>query len=162
MERELGRREHLVRELVASLEDAREGGANGVRFEAAPPVAYASPDEVARLRRKLDELAFEVARREGELVAQAWRIAELEASGSGAGRGTGEAASAPSGGASPPVAALEAELARVRDELDALRQALTQEHAARLAAESGEELARARAEIARQSVLLEQMRGSHA
>ena len=52
-----------------------------------------------------------------------------------------------------------AELARAQDELDALRQALAQEHAARVAAESGEELARARSELARQAVLLEQMRG---
>jgi multidrug resistance efflux pump len=54
---------------------------------------------------------------------------------------------------------LERELARTRDELDALRQALTQEHAARVAAESGEELSRARAELARQAALLEQIKG---
>ena len=42
-------------------------------------------------------------------------------------------------------------------ELNALRQALTQEHDARMAIESGEELARARADLARQAVLLEQL-----
>ena len=113
LEREIARREHLVRELVTALEEARES--NGAAFEAPPPVSHADPEEVSRLRRKLDEMAMEIARREAELVARGWKIAELEA-----GRG-GSAAE---------------ELARVQGELDALRQALTQEHAARLAAES--------------------------
>lgn len=114
LEKEIARREHLVRELVTALEEARES--NGVTaFEAAPPVSQQDPEEVMRLRRKLDEMATEIARREAELVARGWKIAELEA-----GRG---------GNASE-------ELARVQGELDALRQALTQEHAARVAAES--------------------------
>ena len=46
----------------------------------------------------------------------------------------------------------------LQDELDALRQALAQEHAARVAAESGEELTQARAELAKQAALLEQIR----
>jgi len=151
MERELVRREQMVRELVASLEDAREGAAAHA-FEAAPPPQVA-PEELTRLRRKLDEMAMEMARREGELVARGWRIAELE-------RQLVSSASVPP--SSPSSAAPgpdRVELDRLRDELDALRQALTQEHAARVAAESGEELARARAELARQSTLLEQMRG---
>jgi hypothetical protein len=123
-----------------------------------------------RLRKKLDALALDVARRQGELVAQAWRITELENDKArllAASRGT---APSPAVVARPDparepaaeggrIADLERDLARTRDEIDALRQALTQEHAARVAAESGEELSRARAELARQAALLEQMRG---
>jgi hypothetical protein len=167
-DKELGRREQLVRELVISLEEARDqagaGGGAGPVFEAAPVMPGVAPEEVARLRRKLDDLALEVARREGELVAQAWRITELE--NEKARLLAARAAPAPAP-APLPVAArtdagrpdLERELARTRDELDALRQALTQEHAARVAAESGEELSRARAELARQAALLEQIKG---
>jgi hypothetical protein len=167
MERELGRREQLVRELVASLEEAREGTSGRV-FEAAPAMPGVAPEEVVRLRRKLDDLALQVARREGELVAQAWRITELEndkarlavslereAAVAATARAAPPKARVPAGSASD----VEGELARTRDEIDALRQALTQEHAARIAAESGEELSRARAELARQAALLEQMKG---
>jgi hypothetical protein len=96
---------------------------------------------VGALERKLDELAKEVARREGELTARGWRITELENRLRSARPGLA--------GEDP---------TKLRDELDALRQALAQEHAARVAAESGEELARARAELAKQAALLEQMR----
>jgi hypothetical protein len=158
MEKELDRREQLVRELVASLEEARESTGAPLTFEAAPAMPGVAPEEVARLRRKLDELALEVARRDGELTAQAWRITELE---NEKARLVASSRVAP---ASPPpargpAADLERDLSAARDELDALRQALTQEHAARVAAESGEELSRARAELARQGALLEQMRG---
>jgi hypothetical protein len=161
LEKELLRREQLVKELVGSLEEAREGAAGPV-FEDAPPLSTpprrapaeaAGAEEVIRLRRKLDELAAEVARREGELTARAWRIQELEA----AQRSEGEAGAKPEGrrsGAEP-----DAPLRKALDEVDALRKALAQEHAARVAAESGEELARARAELTRQAALLEQMRG---
>jgi hypothetical protein len=165
LEKELVRREQLVKELVTSLEESREG-TNGVVFEAAAPMSAPAPrpepaleEEVARLRQKLDELASEVARREGELTARAWHITELENERtrlierkSETKRPEGRKATASEG--DPEVA-----LARLRDELDALRQALAQEHAARVAAESGEELARARSELARQAVLLEQLRG---
>ena len=173
MDKELARREQLVRELVHSLEEARDnaalaGGAGHV-FEAAPIMPGVAPEEVARLRRKLDELALEVARREGELVAQAWWITELEnekarllssarAKQAPAPSPAPSPADAPAGGGSRGPD-LERELARTRDELDALRQALTQEHSARVAAGSGEELARARAELARQAALLEQIKG---
>ena len=173
MDKELARREQLVRELVFSLEEARDnaalaGGAGHV-FEAAPAMPGVAPEEVARLRRKLDDLALEVARREGELVAQAWRITELEnektrllaARAADAARAQAPAPPAPARAQARSASAtdLEGELARTRDELDALRQALTQEHSARVAAESGEELARARAELARQAALLEQIKG---
>jgi len=163
MERELARREHMVRELVTSLEDARAGAESPVVFEAAPAPTGVPPEEALRLRRKLDELAMEVARRDGELQARAWRITELE----------NALAAATTAHAEPPPpprdttddgrsAELERALARARDEVDALRQALTQEHAARVAAESGEELTRARAELAEQAALLEQLRGRDA
>jgi hypothetical protein len=164
LEKELLRREQLVKELVVSLDELREGQRDAT-FESAAPLSVPEPrqsreqrengsavdrEEIVKLHKKLDELALEVARREGELVARGWRITELEnviarprteIEQRGAGEQSAE------------------ELARVRDEIDALRQALTQEHAARVAAESGEELVRARAELARQAVLLEQLRG---
>lgn len=156
MERELERREELVKELVTTLEEAREG-APGPVFEAAPVVQLEAAGEVAQLRRKLDELALEVARREGELQARGWKITELE---NELTRAKSKERAAPSGDPQAGRAGeLERDLMRARDELDALRQALTQEHAARMAAESGEELSRARAELARQAVLLEQLRG---
>lgn len=148
MEKELDRREQLVRELVASLEEARDHTGVPLTFEAAPAMPGVAPEEVARLRRKLDELALEVARREGELTAQAWRITELENDKRSLAAKVARPAPTP-----PP-----APRAPASDELDALRQALTQEHAARVAAESGEELVRARAELARQGALLEQLR----
>lgn len=166
LEKELVRREQLVKQLVASLEATREATTPGVVFESAAPLSVPTRTEVradpavvaenTRLRQKLDELAADVARREGELHARGWRIAELEnqlAKAHGYGLSS-EIIPAPMDSLG-----VRAELDRVRDELDALRQALAQEHAARVAAESGEELSRARSELARQSALLEQMRG---
>ncbi len=156
LEKELDRREHLVRELVASLEEARDPSGVPLTFEAAPAMPGVAPEEAARLRRKLDELALEVARREGELTAQTWRITELENEKRRlAAKAARPASPAP---AAPAPAGIDRDLAAARDELDALRQALTQEHAARVAAESGEELLLARAELQRQGVLLEQLR----
>ncbi len=153
LEKELVRREQLVKELVTQLEEAREGREPGPVFEAAAPLSppKARPDaalveEVTLLRSKLDALASEVARREGELTARAWRITELE---NERDRRRPGAAGADEGTA----------LRRALDEIDALRQALAQEHEARVAAESGEELTRARSELARQAALLEQVRG---
>ncbi len=120
LEGEIARRERFVRELIGTIEEAREGVVD-VRFE--PVARDAAIDETAHLRHKLDQMALEIARREGELVAQGWRIAELEQS----------RASSP-----PPhrESAESADQARLEDELTALRQALAQEHAARVAAES--------------------------
>lgn len=158
LEKELDRREHLVRELVASLEEARDPSGVPLTFEAAPAMPGVAPEEVARLRRKLDELALEVARREGELTAQTWRITELENEKRRlAAKAARPASPAPAAAPAAP-AGIDRDLAAARDELDALRQALTQEHAARVAAESGEELLQARAELQRQGVLLEQLR----
>lgn len=153
LEAELVRREELVRELVTSLEEQPEPSAIGPELGGEPPAGAPAPGAAAEhedtgwLRRKLDELAEEVARREGELTARAWRIQELESELARREAAPDERSDAPAH-----------ELGRARDELDALRRALMQEHAARVAAESGEELARARSELARQAALLEQMR----
>jgi hypothetical protein len=171
LEVEVVRRERMVRELVGALE---ENGAFGHGHApaapppaghgpaAAKPVSAAAPpppsrDEDAgplaalsaenvRLQQKLDALARELARREGDAQAGAWTVAELE-------RKLTQAAAQPRpSGGSTSSAALE--------ELDALRKALTQEHAARVRAESGEELVQARAEIQRQAALLAQAGGA--
>ncbi|MBX3209581.1 MAG: hypothetical protein KF764_31395 [Labilithrix sp.] len=167
LEKELVRREELVRELVTSLEESREGVTNGV-FEVAAPLPPPAPrvdpaaaEAAARLRHKLDELASEVARREGELTARAWRITELENERARLVADAEKAASRPASAEAPKLGTgdASAELSRALTELDALRQALAQEHAARVAAESGEALSHARSELARQAALLEQMRG---
>lgn len=158
--RELERREHLVKELVATIDEPEEPPA-GVRFEA---IEGGDAPDVDALRAKLDALALDAARREGELVARGWRIAELEQQLARRAVGAPEraqgtvhvdpAALADDGSRAR---SLESELGRAQDELDALRQALAQEHGARLAAESGEELARARAQLQEQTVLLRQL-----
>jgi len=214
LEKELVRREQLVKELVhanAELLEAMHGAegesAPAVKFEAAPPISLpdpaaptkvygngngngqqhaadahalaaqkaalaASTEEIASLRSKLDALASEIARREGELEARGWRITELEnllqrkLDEAAAARAAMSAATAPTQQQpskelprqAQPASDLLSKLARAEDELDALRKALTQEHSARIAAESGEELTRARAELARQATLLEQVR----
>ncbi len=164
LEKELLRREQLVKELVASLEaQAEKSDPAGPRvFETsaplpAPPVPTVGAAELATLRAKLDELATEIARRDGELTARGWRITELENERERLLRQV-EGQPAERQEAAKPGTLQHAGSATV-DELNALRQALAQEHAARVAAESGEELSRARAELARQSALLEQIRG---
>jgi hypothetical protein len=107
-------------------------------------------EENTLLQHKLDALALELARREGEAQASAWTIAELERRLDATPEDRG-----PSRDSSHSEA--DRRLASALDELDVLRRALAQEHEARVRAESGEELARARAEIERQAVLLEQL-----
>jgi hypothetical protein len=162
LEAEVARRERLVRELVGALDEHA-----GVRAEERPvslptPAASAIPDdgasgveaalsiENARLRQRLDALAQEVARREGEAHATSWAIVELQRKLA--------AATAPRPPAPHIAAQAEApprERDAVLDEVDALRHALTQEHEARVRAESREE--RAREELSRQAELLEQL-----
>ena len=164
LEHELVRRERMVRELVGALEEIGGAeallGAGGAAHAAGQAAASGALEEMradlerARtdnggLRAKLDALALEVARREGELQARTWRIAELEERVASLEARPPAAAERPAGGAGGG--------ASVQAELNALRQALTQEHETRVAVESGEELARARAELARQAVLLEQL-----
>ncbi len=122
LEHEARVRERMARELVAHLEEADT---------ALRPIV--DERQVAELEKKLDLAAMEAARRQSELEARAWRIAELETR-------LGQQPGRP-----------------VESEVDALRQALTQEHAARIAAESGEALLEARRELERQSALLHQL-----
>jgi hypothetical protein len=146
LEAELTRRERLVKELVRTLEERGEGHASA---------QAAQPDDVARenqsLRERLDALAMDAARREADAQAQAWRITELEE------KLAMHGAAPQSPAADAPSADLERLLAQTKGELDVLRQALAQEHEARSRAESGEMLAKAQAELARQATLIEQL-----
>jgi hypothetical protein len=155
----------MVREMAAALEEHAAAEPPPAHEPANPPAddrvgqagVVALAHENAALREKLDALALELARREGEAQAAAWSVAELER----------RLAAQPPAPPSPGPAAADAQAAATADlqhrlgaaldELDALRQALTQEPAARFRAESGEELTRARAEIQRQAALLEQL-----
>ena len=129
---EVSRRERIVRELLVAIE---------ARGDAAQPAATELAEEPAEesLRAKLDELARLAAAQESELQARAWRIGELE-----------RALDA----APPPLAGETAEVDRLRDEIFALRQALTQEHAEKQRIADD-----ARAELQRQAVLIEQLSG---
>jgi len=160
LEAEVTRRERMIHDLVGALEEqarrphpldeaptAVEDGSFGTSTREA---LAALTDENAQLREALDRLALELARREGDAQATQWRVAELER------RLAGGPPSSSKASTVPPVAA-DGKLAAALDELDALRQALAQEHAARARVESGEELERARAEIQRQATLLEQL-----
>jgi len=157
LEVEVARRERMVLDLVGALEEHAARVPDAAR-EAHAHAAHDSPTEAAltvenaHLHARLDALALELARREGEAQATAWTIAELE-------RKLGASSRAPAVAPATPKDPSSAapRLAAALDELDALRHALTQEHDARTRAESGEELVRARAEIAKQATLLEQL-----
>jgi len=139
LEVELVRRERMVIELVETLAEAEVQGtpAGVVLDEVAEPspmeesgVEVALAEENARLRERLDTLALELARREGEAQAGAWTIAELE-------RRLGQ----PTPNPEPPAGKVqdaERKLAAALDELDALRKAFVQEHEARARAEAAE------------------------
>ncbi len=74
LEAEIARRERMIEELVDGLEE---------RVSAAPGVSPMLPETADRgdrgeLQARLDALAVELARREGEAQASAWSLAELE------------------------------------------------------------------------------------
>jgi hypothetical protein len=194
LEEEVTRREHLVRELVASLEEslretraAPEAGA--ISRASAGDVEVVNTD-LAAVRRdlesrdaalrvaderaatleatnddlcaRLDALSADIARRESERQEVIWRVGELEQQISlleAEQTELTETLPPPPMGKSRVGTVLEAQDAvhAQRTELDILRQAMAQEHEARVRAESGEELSNARAELARQAVLLEQL-----
>lgn len=121
LEEEVARRDRMVHELVGALEErSAESPAEVATVPSEPP------DDSA-LRQRLDTLALDLARREGEAQAAAWTIAELErklasaASSTPGERGTHEQ---------------QHELAAALDELDALRRAFAQEHEQRVRAEA--------------------------
>ncbi len=161
LEHEIIRRERLVRELVGTLEEAR---ASGGHVGAAVDATELGRENHA-LRDKLDALALHLARLRGEMQSQEWKVTELEQK-----LAMAEArsvslpvpvslpASAPVSVQAPATTpSADAEGGRLRAELDALRQALAQEHEARVRAESGEALTRAQTELARQATLIEQL-----
>ncbi len=150
----------MVRDLVGALDEVQGGPASLVtvarddhdeaaRGDRDAIEACALAEENGRLRAQLDALALELARREGDAQATAWQIAEM---GRQLAQATQERAEKADFAAAP-----DARLAQTLDELDVIRKALSQEHEARTRAESGEELARARAEIERQAVLMQQL-----
>jgi hypothetical protein len=194
LEEEVTRREHLVRELVASLEEslpetraapeagaisrASAGDVEVVNTELAAirrdlesrDAALRVADERAEtledanddLRARLDALSADIARRESERQEVIWRVGELEQQISlleAEQTELTETLPPPPMGKSRVGTVLEAQDAvhAQKTELDILRQAMAQEHEARVRAESGEELSNARAELARQAVLLEQL-----
>jgi hypothetical protein len=123
LEAELERRDHLIRELAAALEEA------AITAQAPADASDDASDDArdsenARLRERLDALALELARREGEAQATVWKVAQLE-------RRVAEGTPAPEDGAG-----LDPKLSAALDEADALRRALVQEHEARVRAES--------------------------
>lgn len=147
LERELRRRETLVHELVAALEDAGRASASPAAAPPSPARADVAREESQALTQKLDALALELARRTSELEAERWRAAELE------GKLSRARASSGGRGAAPSETPGTGEGA---GELEALRAALAQEHAARVRAESGEALREAHRRLAEQDVLLAQ------
>jgi hypothetical protein len=133
LERELARREQMIHDLLSQLAHAPKALQNGVIEVIAPPVDdghNALYDENVRLRSKLDALALELARREGELRTTAWRVTEVEEELSSLRQIPREIGS--SGDLREETASLRAELDKARDELDLLRRALAQEHEARV------------------------------
>jgi hypothetical protein len=194
LEEEVTRREHLVRELVASLEESlretrAEPEAGAISRASAGDVEVVNTDLAAvrrdlesrdaalrvaderaatleatndDLRGRLDALSADIARRESERQEVIWRVGELEQQISlleAEQTELTETLPPPPMGRSRVGTVLEAQDAvhAQRTELDILRQAMAQEHEARVRAESGEELSNARAELARQAVLLEQL-----
>ncbi len=109
-----------MRELAGALEEAVALG------QPAPESGSDERDEEnARLRERLDALALDLARREGEAHASTWKVAELE-------RHLAQGAAPTTENGPGPVTELSAAL----DEVDALRRALVQEHDARVRAEA--------------------------
>jgi SAM-dependent methyltransferase len=181
LERELERRERIILDLVHALEEARAAASDAsehastdradralVEAESALREARYRTERAKQenddLRKKLDASALEVARREGEMGTLRWRIQELEQV---IARLEDEQTELTM--TIPPPAFMKVEreandvtvlaqrLAAAEDELDLVRQALAQEHEARARAESGEALAQARQELARQAVMLEKL-----
>ena len=196
---ELARRATMVEDLLSALEEAAVGA------EVVLPERPAQEDaRLLEMKRRLDEMAIEAARREAELEARSWRISELDLQRQLAVESAAEAeakrkvalAAAEEAEAKqkqalavaeeaevkrklalsaaekaqakasekPPTAvhaeppALPLAVEKLEEELFALRQALVQEHAARVAAESGEALHSAQEELRLQAVRIEELR----
>ena len=139
LEAELVRRERMVHELIDTIDETGRSASVGptnsgfYREREAPPEDAALVEVNAELRQKLDALALDLARREGEAHASAWAIAELERR-----LETEDRKAAPEVPRTPDSEDPEVKrhLASALDELDVLRRALAQEHEARMRAES--------------------------
>jgi hypothetical protein len=181
LEAELARRERMVRELVDALEE------NTAQPAPAADDAVAQENlqlrqkldalalELAHREGEAQAAAWTLAELERRVAEASTRAVAAAPSGALAPAtppsGALAPATPPSGALAPATPAsgalaaatpassgdLERRLAAALDELDVLRQAVAQEHAERVRAESGEELERARAEIQRQAALLEQL-----
>jgi hypothetical protein len=127
LESEIARRDRMVQELVGALEEHAASPPPDLAQDARSGPSDAALDENSRLRERLDAMALDLARREGEAQASAWKLEELERRLAAA----GTRAAAPT---SP--SERSGELAAALDEIDALRRALTQEHEQRVRAES--------------------------
>ena len=123
LEAELARRDRMIKDLVGALEDQ---GPSAVPEATEPAIDDALATENVRLRERVDAMAFELARREGEAQATTWTIAELE-------RRLTQASTMPP---TRPDGDAQARLDAALDEIDALRRALTQEHDQRVRAEA--------------------------
>jgi archaellum component FlaC len=158
LDHEVSRRERIIQELLAALEDAKSlPGAEVAEQAAARDTVLAKGESDARqrelegraalltaandeLRAKLDALAMDIARREGATVESGWRISELEQQIVRLEGELGERTLKITPPEKPAAAPDPAQADRVVDlqtELDVLRQALAQEHEARVRAESG-------------------------
>jgi len=133
LEEEVARRDRMVHELVAALE---ERPAELPADLAGVPTEGAVADDSA-LRERLDALALDLARREGEAQAAAWTIAELERRLATTAPASGVAEEGPRHSGETASGTNEQQnLAAALDELDALRRAFTQEHEQRVRAEA--------------------------
>jgi hypothetical protein len=131
LEQEVRRRERMVQDLVGALEDAQRTSA--MHEPAQLPAEALATEEAEALRRKLDALAADFARREADIQAGTWRIAELEQE---LASRREERARADTDAATESEAETETQLAAALDEIDVLKQALAQEHEARKRAEA--------------------------
>jgi hypothetical protein len=128
---ELARRDQIVHELVGVLGEGppvrptlSEQPPPGVDVAALEEKDVGTLEETLRLRAQLDALALDLARREGEVHASAWKVTELERRVEEFTRSPADPRAVPDQDDRRLVAAL--------DEVDALRRALAQEHEARV------------------------------
>lgn len=123
LQRDLRESERLGKELIEELEALRSGSDAADAREAVEPPAVSADAQLAHeLRTRLDALAGRSAKSEADLQAASWRIAQLER----------QLEEAQSTNTERPSANLDLEraLAAARDEIAALRHALSTAHTA--------------------------------
>ena len=124
LETEVARRDRMIHELAGALEDATGASVRHTPADVRGDVARDGQDGPDSMKARLDAMALDLARREGEAQAAAWQNQELE-------RRLALAEQA-----APPSSPTGARLSAALDELEALRSALVQEHDARLRVEA--------------------------